>query len=159
MAKKQQKSILDTLEPYHKQIQLAIPGNRLFDTYTFKSQIVRRFTKTTTFRQVVNDYVTRRENLKNYKNSRYITDVILRNNIVCFATTKSINNNYRLPPRSVFRFLEPLFGTCSTAAVCYSVAEVGERCAVELIPAAPRTPYYYCTYCRIDMLAIVTGEI
>lgn len=39
MAKKQQKSVLDTLEPYHKQIQLAIPGNRLFDTYTFKSQI------------------------------------------------------------------------------------------------------------------------
>lgn len=39
MARKQQKSVLDILEPYHKQIQLAIPGNRLFDTYTFKSQI------------------------------------------------------------------------------------------------------------------------
>ncbi|XP_025202207.1 transcription-associated protein 1-like [Melanaphis sacchari] len=39
MANKQQKTIVDILEPYHKQIQLAIPGNRLFDSYTFKSQI------------------------------------------------------------------------------------------------------------------------
>ncbi|XP_029341770.1 transformation/transcription domain-associated protein isoform X2 [Acyrthosiphon pisum] len=39
MAKQQQKSVSDILEPYYKQIQLAIPGNRLFDTYTFKSQI------------------------------------------------------------------------------------------------------------------------
>jgi len=39
MANKQQKSVSDTLEPYYKHIQQAIPGNRLFDTYTFKSQI------------------------------------------------------------------------------------------------------------------------
>lgn len=39
MANKQQKTVMDILEPYHTQIQLAIPGNRLFNTYTFKSQI------------------------------------------------------------------------------------------------------------------------
>lgn len=39
MANKQQKTVMDILEPYHKQIQQAIPGNRLFNTYTFKSQI------------------------------------------------------------------------------------------------------------------------
>jgi hypothetical protein len=39
MANKQKRPVVDILEPYHKQIQLAIPGNRLFDTYTFKSQI------------------------------------------------------------------------------------------------------------------------
>jgi len=39
MAKKQQKPVSYILEPYHKQIQLSIPGNRLFDTYTFKTQI------------------------------------------------------------------------------------------------------------------------
>jgi len=28
MANKQQKTVMDILEPYHKQIQQAIPGNR-----------------------------------------------------------------------------------------------------------------------------------
>lgn len=39
MANKQQKTVMEILEPYYNQIQLAIPGNRLFNTYTFKSQI------------------------------------------------------------------------------------------------------------------------
>lgn len=39
MAKKQKKTIMAILEPYHKHIKLKIPGKQLFNTYTFKTQI------------------------------------------------------------------------------------------------------------------------
>lgn len=39
MAEKQEKTVLKILEPFYEYFNLAIPGNRLFHTYTFKSQI------------------------------------------------------------------------------------------------------------------------
>lgn len=39
MAKQQQMSIASILEPYYEDIKMIIPGNKLFNTYTFKNQI------------------------------------------------------------------------------------------------------------------------
>lgn len=39
MAEKQGKTILDILEPFYGYFKSTIPGNQLFHTYTFKSQI------------------------------------------------------------------------------------------------------------------------
>lgn len=39
MAKQQQMTIPSILEPYYEYIKMIIPGNKLFNTYTFKNQI------------------------------------------------------------------------------------------------------------------------
>lgn len=39
MAEKQGKTVLKILEPFYEYFKSSIPGNRLFHTYTFKSQI------------------------------------------------------------------------------------------------------------------------
>lgn len=39
MAERQGKTVLEILEPFNEYFKLAVPGNRLFHTYTFKSQI------------------------------------------------------------------------------------------------------------------------
>lgn len=39
MAKNEQQTVLAILEPYYEYIKLLIPGNRLFNTYTYKSQM------------------------------------------------------------------------------------------------------------------------
>lgn len=39
MARQQQMTIPGILEPYYEDIKMIIPGNKLFNTYTFKNQI------------------------------------------------------------------------------------------------------------------------
>lgn len=39
MAKNEQKTVLTILEPYNEHIKSLIPGNKLFNTYTYKTQM------------------------------------------------------------------------------------------------------------------------